>query len=181
MNHFGIIVMVLSGIIVVPAYANNNVNNAMQGNGYVAVEGSIIDSPCAIDAGSRNQSIELTTIPISQMINNPKGPPSPFSIRLINCVLTPLTPGKPDWQSFEITFDGSHDGDNFRLFGHSKGIALEITDTLGNQALPGKPLPARGIEPGSMTLNYSLRLVNNNQLFKSGNYQTTIRFKMDYY
>ncbi|EKT60762.1 fimbrial protein [Providencia burhodogranariea] len=181
MSHFGIFVMVFSGLIVIPANANTQLNKAMQGNGYVTVEGSIIDSPCAIDAGSRNQSIKLKTIPISQMIHDKAGPTRPFSIRLINCVLTPLTPGKPDWQAFEITFDGADDGDNFRLFGNAKGVALQITDASGNHALPGKPLPARSIESGSMTLNYDMRLVANNQRLESGNYQTIVRFKMDYY
>ncbi|EMI5492678.1 type 1 fimbrial protein [Providencia stuartii] len=181
MNHFGILAMVFSGMIAIPASASVQTYRATQGDGYVAVEGSIIDSPCAIEAGSRNQSIELKTIPISQMIHDKQGPIRPFSIRLINCVLTPLTPGKPDWQSFEITFDGSHDGDNFRLFGKAKGISLKITDEQGNHAFPGKPLPARSIESGSMTLNYGMRLVTNNQRLESGNYQTTVRFKMDYY
>ncbi|HBO24496.1 MULTISPECIES: fimbrial protein [unclassified Providencia] len=177
MNHFGIFVMVFSGIMVIPAMASH----AEQGNGYVSVEGSIIDSPCAIDAGSRDQTIELMTIPVSQMIHDREGPIRPFSIRLINCTLTPLTPGKPDWQSFEITFDGSLDGDNFQLFGKARGVSLKIIDAFGNHALPGKPLPARAIEPGTMTLNYGMRLVSNNQRLKAGNYKTTIQFKMDYY
>lgn len=177
MDHFGIFVMVLSGVIVFPAIASQT----EQGSGYVAVEGSIIDSACAIDAGSRDQSIELMTIPVSQMIHDREGPVRPFSIRLINCTLTPLTPGKPNWQSFKITFDGPLDGDNFRLFGEAKGVSLKIIDTYGNHALPGKPLPARLIESGDMTLNYGMRLVNNSQRLESGHYQTTIRFKMDYY
>ena len=177
MNHFGIFAMVFSGIMVIPAMTSY----AEQGNGYVSVEGSIIDSPCAIDAGSRDQSIELMTIPVSQMIHDREGPIRPFSIRLINCTLTPLTPGKPDWQSFEITFDGSLDGDNFQLFGKARGVSLKIIDAFGNRAFPGTPLPASAIEPGTMTLNYGMRLVSNNQRLKAGNYKTTIQFKMDYY
>lgn len=183
MNHFGIIVMVLSGIIFAPTVSAQNQISRASGpiDGRVSMGGSIIETPCAIDADSRDQSVSITTVPISQIIQDRESPTRDFSIRLINCVLTPATPGKPNWQFFNITFDGPTDGRNFDVFGHANGLSVKITDSNGNVAIPGKAMPDLPIKVGSNTLNYNVRVVSNNKRLKPGNYQTTIRFKMDYY
>ncbi len=51
----------------------------------------------------------------------------------------------------------------------------------GNIAIPGKPMPSLPITVGDSILHYNVRVVSNNKRLKPGNYQTTIRFKMDYY
>lgn len=183
MNHFGMVVMVLSGMVFVPIVSAQGQMSRAQALpiGYVSLDGSIIEAPCAIDAGSRDQSVSITTVPVSQIIQDRESPISHFSIRLINCVLTPITPGKPNWQSFRITFDGPADGRNFDVFGHANGLSMKITDSDGNIAIPGKPMADLAIKPGETTLNYGVRVVANNKHLKSGNYQATIRFKMDYY
>ncbi|MEK9496415.1 fimbrial protein [Photorhabdus sp. P32] len=152
-----------------------------QGYGRVSMQGAIIDTACAIDAGSRDQTIELATIPVSRMIHDGQGPARPFSIHLINCVLTSAALGKPDWRHFQVTFDGVPDGHNFRLSGAAQGVALQITDIYGNQAYPGTPLPLRDLQAGQMTLNYAMRLVGNRQLLQAGQYRTTVRFRLDYH
>ncbi|NHB98160.1 fimbrial protein [Photorhabdus stackebrandtii] len=152
-----------------------------QGHGRVSMQGAIIDSACAIDAGSRDQTIELATAPVSQMVHDGQGPMSPFSIHLINCVLTSATLGKSDWHRFQMTFDGMPDGNNFRLYGVARGVALQITDIYGNQAYPGTPLPVGDLQEGHMTLSYAMRLVGNHQLLQAGQYRTTVRFKLDYH
>lgn len=183
MNHFGIIVMVLSGMIFAPIASAQNQNSRAQSQfkGTVTMGGSIIESPCAIDADSRDQSVSITTVPVSQIIHDRESPTRDFSIRLINCVLTPVTPGAPNWQTFNITFDGPTDGHNFDVFGHANGLSVKISDTAGNVAIPGKAMPDLPIKPGETTLHYKVRVVPNNKRLKPGNYQTTIRFKMDYY
>ncbi|EPL9568893.1 fimbrial protein [Providencia rettgeri] len=183
MNHFGIIVMVLSGMIFAPIVsAQNQISRALKPiDGTVSMGGSIIEAPCAIDADSRDQSVNITTVPISQIIQDRESQTQDFSIRLINCVLAPITPGKPNWQFFNITFDGPTDGRNFDVFGHANGLSVKITDSNGNVAIPGKAMPDLALKPGSNTLNYNVRVVSNNKRLKPGNYQTTIRFKMDYY
>ena len=183
MNHFGIIVMVLSGMIFAPIVSAQNQNSRAQSQlkGTVTMGGSIIESPCAIDADSRDQSVNITTVPVSQIIHDRESPTSDFSIRLINCVLTPVTPGTPNWQTFNITFDGPTDGRNFDVFGHANGLSVKISDTAGKVAIPGRAMPDLPISAGNTTLHYKVRVVSNNKRLKPGNYQTTIRFKMDYY
>lgn len=182
MNHFGRIVIVLSGMMFASVVcAQGQMSRAQQPQGYVTLGGSIIETPCAIDAGSRDQSVSLTTVPVSQIIHDRESPESHFSIRLINCVLTPVTPGKPNWQAFSITFDGPADREQFNVFGHANGLAMKITDSDGNAAIPGQPMASRPITTGDMTLNYGVRVVSNRKHLKPGNYQATVRFKLDYY
>ncbi|MBO4154588.1 fimbrial protein [Enterobacter kobei] len=90
-------------------------------------------------------------------------------------------PGKEDWKHFRVTFDGDQEGGVFGVRGGASGVGLQISDNLGNIASPGKVLPFVDIIPGSMQLNYSLKLVANNHALKSGDYYSSIRFKMDYF
>jgi type 1 fimbria pilin len=153
-----------------------------QGHGKVSMQGSIIDTPCAIAIGSRDQAIELITLPLDQIIRDGAGPAKPFSIHLENCVLQPLTPGRQPWSNFRVTFDGAAtDGELFSLRGGVRGIGLEISDAQGNRILPGTTAQTGQLQPGAMRLDYSLRLVGNHQKLRAGAYSTTVRFKLDYF
>ncbi len=147
--------------------------------GRVNMQGSIIDTACAIAVDSREQSVNMGVIPVADIIRDGQGHSKPFSIDLMNCVL--YRPGKEDWKHFKITFDGDPEGDLFGVRGRASGVGLQISDSLGNIASPGKALPFVDIIPGSMQLNYSLKLVANNHALKSGDYFSSIRFKLDYF
>ncbi|RJF55529.1 type 1 fimbrial protein [Serratia inhibens] len=152
-----------------------------QGWGRVNMQGTIIDTACAITAGSREQVIDMETVPIADIIRDGQGITKPFSIELINCVLTRSNNKLPDWRHFQVTFDGEADGELFGVQGKAKGIALQIADGQGNIATPGKPLPLGDISLRAMQLNYALRLVSNNQSLRAGAYSSAVRFKLDYY
>lgn len=154
---------------------------ANQGSGEVSVQGRIIASACAIDTESRDQTINMGNIPISRVIRDGQGESHPFSIKLINCVLEKALSDKTAWRYFEITFDGDNDSGFFGLAGKAKGIALQISDAQGQVAAPGIPLIKHEIEPNTMTLNYSMRLVGNSQVLSAGDHYSTLRYKMDYY
>lgn len=153
--------------------------SGLGGWGRVNMQGSIIDTACAIAVDSREQSIDMGIIPVADIIRDGNGRSKPFSIDLVNCVLD--RPGKEDWKQFQVIFDGDADGDLFGVHGGASGVGLQITDGLGNIASPGKALPVVDIAPGSMQLNYSLKLVANNHAVKSGDYFSSIRFKLDYF
>jgi type 1 fimbria pilin len=143
------------------------------------MQGSIIDTACAIAVSSREQSIDLGVIPLADIIRDGQSHSKPFSIDLVNCVIE--RPGKEDWKHFQVTFDGDQDGRLFGVRGGASGVGLEISDSLGNIAAPGKALPTVDIIPGRMQLNYSLKLVANSHALKSGDYFSSIRFKVDYF
>lgn len=153
-----------------------------QGHGRVSMQGSIIDTPCAIAVESREQAIELFTIPVEKIIRDGAGPLKAFSINLVNCVLQPVSPNRSEWSNFKVTFDGPvTEGNLFALHGGARGVGLEITDSSGNRIWPGIPLQGGSLKPGSMRLDYTLRLVGNHQQLRAGAYHSTVRFKLDYY
>jgi type 1 fimbria pilin len=151
----------------------------LAGWGRLSMQGSIIDTACAIAVDSREQSIDMGVIPLADIIRDGQGHSKPFSIDLINCVVD--RPGKEDWKHFQVTFDGDPEGNLFGVRGGASGVGLQISDALGNIAIPGKALPFVDIIPGAMQLNYSLKLVANNHTLKSGDYFSSIRFKVDYF
>ncbi|WPN65641.1 fimbrial protein [Pseudomonas sp. P9_35] len=149
--------------------------------GRVDMRGSIVETACAIDISSRDQAIDMATIPLSQIIRDGSGVDQPFSVRLVSCVLPRLGSGLAAWRQFQVTFDGRADSGFFGVDGNARGVALMIADSHGSIAVPGAPLPLADLVPGDKVLNYSMRLVGNNQALRSGNYYSTIRFKIDYY
>lgn len=147
--------------------------------GQVYMQGSIIDTACAIAVESREQTIDMGIIPLSEIIRDGQGKSRKFSINLINCVLK--REGKDDWKQFQVTFDGDNNDGLFGVHGNASGIALQLSDVLGNIIVPGKALPLIDLSSGEKQLDYSLRLVADNHILKSGNYFSSIRFKLDYF
>lgn len=153
-----------------------------QGHGRVSMEGSIIDTPCAIDVASQDQTIEMATVPVSDIVRNGSGPAQPFSIQLVNCTLASAAAKQSEFSHFLVTFDGSTERDNlFGVNGEARGVGLQIADATGSVAIPGQPMSAGELQPGDMNLNYTLRLMGNHQALVAGSYRTTVRFKLDYY
>jgi type 1 fimbria pilin len=176
-NQAGVILLILlSGLAAGPSYASQT----LQGWGRVNMHGAIIDTACAIAAGSRDQTIDMETIPLGQIVRDGQGMTKPFSIELVNCILE--RPGnKSDWKFFQVTFDGSAEGTLFGVQGDARGVALKINDSNGNVVIPGEPLPMEEIIPGNRMLNYSMTLIANHQPLKAGAYFSTVRFKLDYF
>ncbi|MGU9756056.1 fimbrial protein [Serratia marcescens] len=149
------------------------------GWGRVNMQGSIIDTACAIAVDSREQTIDMGVLPLSDIIRDGQGRSQPFSIDLVNCITD--RPGKEGWKKFQVTFDGEAHGGLFGVNGDASGVALQIIDTQGNVAMPGKAMPPMDIIPGDSQLNYAMRLVANNHVLKAGDYLSSIRFKLDYF
>lgn len=151
-----------------------------QGHGQVILGGSIIETPCSIDTQSRDQSIDMNATPISVIARDGQGDTHTFSINLVNCDLAQLDANRPDWRFFRVSFDGAEDKGLFALGGNAHGVALKLTDEFGHIARPGVPLPSGNLISGSQKLNYNLRLVGNEQVLKTGDFRTVLRFKIDY-
>ncbi|HHR6038864.1 TPA: fimbrial protein [Providencia alcalifaciens] len=172
-------VLIVFSFLFFPVFFSAHAASGLAGWGRVSMQGSIIDTACAIAVESREQSIDMGVIPLADIIRDGQGHSKPFSINLVNCVLH--HPGKEDWKHFQVTFDGDSEGNLFGVRGSASGVGLQLSDSLGNIASPGKALPFIDISPSSMQLNYSLKLVANNHALKSGDYFSSIRFKVDYF
>lgn len=152
-----------------------------QGWGTVNMHGSILETACSIDINSRDQTINMATLPISQIIRDGYSSNRFFTIQLVNCDIYRWDSSLPNFSHFKITFDGLRENKLFGIEGEATGVGLQITDSLGEIAIPGKTMSAINITPKDMLLKYSIRLVGNYQPLTTGNYYSNIKFKMDYY
>lgn len=155
---------------------------ATHGHGHVQLSGTILDTACAIAAGDTDQSIEIGTLPASDVLNNGRGREVPFTVHLVNCVLSgDDVRGRDHWKDVRITFDGEPDGAHrFALQGRGKGEALVIADARGAEATPGEAMPAATLEPGSMALRYRMWLTADSRALQPGDFHTTVRYFMEY-
>lgn len=148
--------------------------------GRVNMQGSIIDTPCAIATEDLHQSIDMKVISVGEILLNGRSQPQIFSLNLVNCDLKSQSPEQPDITHFSTTFDGPSEHDLFIISGVS-GMGIQIADSAGHVALPGRPLTPGLLASGSQRLDYSLRLVSNAQPLKVGDYHAILRFKVDYF
>lgn len=147
--------------------------------GRVSMQGTIVDTACAIAVESRYQIIDMDIVPLADIRRNGQGKSKTFTIFLENCIA-----GRPEQEGlkhFQVIFDGNADGNLFGMNGEAKGVGLQITDSKGRIAFPGIPLPYVDLIKNNMRLDYNLKLVANNQPLRSGNYFLTIRFRLDYF
>lgn len=151
---------------------------ASHGNGHVYMSGSIVDAACAIATGDDDQSINIGTVPVSELIAEGQGPMIPFQIKLTNCALTSK---RHNWNQFHITFEGpSRQGKYFLLQGHGRGEDVLIRDADGVLITPGEKTQGRPLQQGTTVLHYNLQVIKNGQPVQPGNLHTTIRYFMEY-
>lgn len=144
------------------------------------VQGSIVETACAIDLGSRDQTVDMGSLSISNLLRDGQSTARPFTIRLVNCTLEKQQSNRPDWQYFRITFDGPHEHGLFNVNGQAKGVGLEIRDKNNTLSIPGSTMAPQQLTPGTRDLIYQLRLVANQQPLAAGKYNSQLAFKMDY-
>ena len=155
-------------------------SNYASASASVKMRGSIIETACAIDVGSQDQTVDMGSLPLSTLHRDGQGPIRPFYIRLINCVLARQDSSKPNWQYFRVTFDGSQSRGLFKIDGQASGVGLQIQREDGEIAIPGKGFSRQSLSIGKRDLSYRLRLVANNDALISGQYSSQLRFKLDY-
>lgn len=114
-----------------------------QGWGRVNMQGAIIDTACAIAAGSRDQAIDMDTVPVADIIRDGRGVPRAFSIELVNCELSRAEKKGADWQYFQVTFDGNADGGYSVSMARQKALDCKLPMSAG--ILPGRAVPCRTI------------------------------------
>lgn len=65
--------------------------------------------------------------------------------------------------------------------GDAHGVALLLQDANGKTIYPGQSTEKQTIISGNNVLHYGLRLVSNQKPLRPGEYQSALRFKLDYY
>lgn len=173
--------IIMSVVLLNMSAASQVWSSDINGAGDVHIVGSIVDTACAIDIDSIDQTIDMGVVPLNRIIKDGQSVKKTFFVKLVRCLLNKNEKGLAKWQYFTVTFDGMNDDGLFTVEGDAKGIAIRIIDSLGNIVKPGESLPPEKIEPGDMTLNYSIQLVSNHEMLRAGEYNSIIKYKMDYY
>lgn len=156
------------------------------GHGNVNVGGSIVDTPCAIDTESQDQTVLMPTMTVGSILGQNKKNKKDFFIKLINCDTVSVSKPEHQWGYYSITFYGDNTSQTYpsRLFdvkGEAKGVGLAIRTVAGEQATPGASFDYHMIAKGENILAYSMYLESNGQKIKRGTYSAVIRFAMNYY
>lgn len=151
-----------------------------RGHGIVGMKGSIIDTPCAIQINDVDQVVKIEGSTTGQIVHDGRGVIRLFRIHLTDCVLKPQAPHAKNWSGFQVTFDGDASNGLFKAEGVS-GIGIQITDHDGQIARPGVPLPGIPLTTEAQVLEYSLRVIGTPDHLHAGSFQSTIRFKVDYF
>ncbi|HCD1278896.1 TPA: type 1 fimbrial protein [Citrobacter amalonaticus] len=144
--------------------------------GRVGMQGSILDSACSIDTPQEYQLVTMKTVPVGQILRDGHGEATSISILLMGC--ESLAEGN----LFRVTFYGTQGNKNtFSLSGNTKGIGMRIIDALGNEMQPGVPMESVQQATSTNKLEYTLILKSDGEILQPGNYQTTLRMKLEYY
>lgn len=167
------LLLLASATTVLPVWAGSLLN----------MNGAIVATACDIDTRSRDQTIDMGTLPFDQVVNNSQALARPFSIQLVNCTLKHSSDNILGKQHFRVTFSGRNESGRFGIEGEARGVALVLSDAQGNEAVPGEQLPPQTpvLQGKDMRLHYSARMVSNNQPLQTGTYSALVRYQLEYH
>jgi len=151
-------------------------------DGIVYLRGEVFSTPCSIDLKTRDQTIELDSLTESEIKKRGTGQRHHFTIHLVKCLLKPATGNTTsDGEYYTLAFDQVDNNDTFAIYGNVAGLTLNLWDAGGMRAEPGKPLAASDMDKDKMDLNYSVQIIRDGSPLRTGNFQSLLRFRMDYY
>ena len=87
---------------------------AGQNTGHVNITGSIMGTPCTIEVGEPDQTLNIGNHAVSHIIKEGRGPEHIFSIQLYGCSLSEYETQSSTNNLFSIMFDGEEDYGHFR-------------------------------------------------------------------
>ncbi|MEX6003876.1 fimbrial protein [Providencia vermicola] len=100
----------VSSLFLLTLFLSPQMAASPHGWGKVTMGGEIVDTACAIDIGSRDQTINMGVLPTSYIREVGKGPIKEFNIKLVDCRWEKYSKENNEWNSFEVTFDGPSEG-----------------------------------------------------------------------
>jgi len=159
---------------------------AGEGEGRLALQGSIVVNPCTIRVGDERQALVIGNISTGQLLRDGVGATVEFTIGLRGCVLHRIINGhgKPFngvEAQFRILFDGINEGGNFGLTGTARGMAITIRDAAGRKVRPGEFAELALSKEGDMDFRYTLTLVGNGTALQAGDHQSSVNFRIAYF
>lgn len=158
---------------------------ADDGHGRLALQGSIVDTPCSIEVGDLLQELDMGNMSVSEMKRIDTGNSLPFNIGVRNCDLGAIREGGSNTymptRRIRIVFDGVNDAGYFAVSGTASGVALMIRDEFGQEMAPGGMVAPVPMPDGDMDLNYTVTMVKNGQGLQAGSYRAAVNFRIEYF
>lgn len=123
------------------------------GSGKVTFNGEIINAPCSVAPESVDQVVEMGQISTKELVKGGESNSKPFSIKLLNCEIT------PDEDAVKVTFSGIKDSIDPSLLiiggGQAKGAGIKMTAPGGGAIVLGEPTTAFNLVNGDNELPFS--------------------------
>ena len=123
------------------------------GSGKVTFNGEIINAPCSVAPESVDQVVEMGQISTKELVKGGESNSKPFSIKLLNCEIT------PDEDAVKVTFSGAKDPVDSSLLviggGQAAGAGIKMTAPGGAPIVLGTPTSAFGLVNGDNELPFS--------------------------
>ena len=154
-------------------------NAADQGQGTVTFNGSIIDAPCSIAAGSDSQTVEMGQISNVALQNGGKSSSHDFNIKLENCDIS-------TFKNVEISFNGVGDADNSKLVsvstepGAATGVGIGIYDNTNTLVDLNTGKSATVLKEGQTVLYFTANYVSTKDAVTKGYGNAEVDFNLTY-
>ncbi|AIN18958.1 fimbrial family protein [Yersinia rochesterensis] len=153
-------------------------NAADQGQGTVTFNGSIIDAPCSIAAGSDAQTVEMGQISNVALQNGGKSSSHNFQIKLESCDIATL-------KTVTTTFGGAESAAVAGLLGITgvaEGAGIAIVDGTGLPIKLGTATKPQTLVVGNNTLAFSAYLQGStvSDAIKPGSFSSVADFTLAY-
>ncbi|EPI4981832.1 TPA: fimbrial protein [Raoultella planticola] len=152
--------------------------------GKMHLQGEIIEAACYVDHDDQELLVEFHNISARDISNAPENISAhDFSIHLLGCSLGDSQHPGSIFHSASITFynaSQSNDKDDLSVKSDSGDLSITIFDKYGNPIHMGIPSPDYVLNPGKNTLRFTAHLVSPNGYIRSGEFNASMHFVVNY-
>ncbi|WP_454877356.1 fimbrial protein [Serratia inhibens] len=161
-------------------------------NGVLQVRGALTESACRLEMGSARQDIQLGETGTGRLQNvGDRGTPVGFELRLQDCLRSPAgsrdsRTGALTWAANQpavtVSFSAPADVNNPQLVKVQgvSGLALRLTDSLGQDVRLGSRGQPLLLTPGQNTLAYHVAPERTRAPLIAGAYSAAMDFRLSY-
>ncbi|MGN7975248.1 fimbrial protein [Serratia sp. 22264] len=162
------------------------------GYGMLQVRGALTESACRLEMSSARQDIQLGETGTGRLQNvGDRGTPVGFELSLQDCLRSPAASrdsrtGALTWAAHQpavtVSFSAPADADNPQLVKARgvSGLALRMTDPLGQDVRLGSRGQPLLLTPGQNTLAYSVAPERTRAPLVAGTYSASVDFRLSY-
>lgn len=161
-------------------------------NGVLQVRGALTESACRLEMSSARQTVQLGETGTGRLQSvGDRGVPVAFELRLLDCLRSPAgsrdsRTGGLTWAAKQpavtVSFSAPADADNPQLVQLQgvTGLALRMTDPLGQDVRLGSRGQPLLLTPGQNTLAYSVAPERTRAPLMAGAYSAAVDFRLSY-